>query len=110
MKYTKYSINVDNNYTPMNKAVINIKIDSQTKKQARKLAKAMGLSLSAVINRQLQQFIEIKQINFSAPYRMSKKLEKELGPIMDDIKKGRNLSKGLRTPEEIESYFAEKWR
>ena len=74
------------------KALLNVKVDLQTKKEAQKLAKEMGLSLSAVVNANLQQFLNVRHIYFSAPNKMSKKLEKTLEPIEADIKADRNMS------------------
>lgn len=50
----------------MRNEIINIKTDSATKKQARKIAEKLGLSLSTVINGYLKQFIRNQEANFSA--------------------------------------------
>jgi len=42
--------------------VINIKTDTKIKKEAKKVASEMGLTLSAVINAQLRQFVKNKSI------------------------------------------------
>ena len=54
-------------------AQINVKIDLRLKEKAQKVAAQMGLSLSAVVNRQLQDFIRQRRINFVHP-------EEELEP------------------------------
>ena len=62
------------------KTLLNVKVDLQTKKDAQKLAKEMGLSLSAVVNGNL------------------KSSEK-------DSQAGRNIDGPFSTIEEIRSYL-----
>ena len=87
------------------KTIINIKADKEVKKNAQKLAEELGLSLSAVINSQLKQFIRSRSLYISAIPRMTPGLENLLGEIEVDIKKGKNLSPEMTTVEEIESYL-----
>ncbi len=49
----------------MNTEVINIKVDLKTKKEAQRIAKEMGLSLSAVLHAFLRQFVRTKSIHFA---------------------------------------------
>ena|SRR5436305_1038059 len=49
----------------MNTASILVKTDPQVKKEAQETAKALGLSLSAVITRLLKEFVKTKAIRFS---------------------------------------------
>ncbi|MBI4118716.1 MAG: type II toxin-antitoxin system RelB/DinJ family antitoxin, partial [Parcubacteria group bacterium] len=48
------------------KTVINIKTDKDVKKNAQGVAEELGLSLSAVINAYLRQFVRNKEIHFTA--------------------------------------------
>lgn len=50
----------------MSYAVISIKVDPVTKREAQKLSERLGLSLSAVVKGFLKQFIKTKTITFSA--------------------------------------------
>lgn len=50
----------------MNDAVVTIKIDSQTKKEAQKTAQELGMPLSVVIKAFLKHFIRTKSVEFSA--------------------------------------------
>ena len=50
----------------MNDAVVTIKIDSQTKREAQKIAERLGMPLSVVIKAFLKQFIKTKTVEFSA--------------------------------------------
>jgi addiction module RelB/DinJ family antitoxin len=87
------------------KTVINIKADREVKINAQKLAKELGLSLSAVINAYLKQFLRTKAVDFSIAPRMTPELEKLLGPIEFDIKRGKNLSRPMSTAKDIDNYF-----
>ena len=52
----------------MQKAVINVKTDQQTKQEAQALAKSCGLTLSSLINIQLKQFINDRRLVIDAPW------------------------------------------
>lgn len=49
----------------MNTAIVNIKIDPKTKREAQRVASDLGLSLSAVIKGHIRQFIETREVHFS---------------------------------------------
>ena len=74
------------------KTIINIKADKEVKEKAKKLAEELGLSLSAVINSQLKQFIRNRSIFISSIPKMTPELEELLREVEIDIKEGRNLS------------------
>lgn len=46
-------------------AVINFKVDKKIKTQARKIAEAMGLNLSDVLNIYLRGFVKMKELHIS---------------------------------------------
>lgn len=50
----------------MSNTAIYVKTEIETKKEAQKVAKELGLSLSAVMNRLLKQFVKTKTLTFSA--------------------------------------------
>lgn len=50
----------------MSQTAIYIKTESETKQKAQKVAKQLGLSLSAIVNGFLKQFIKTKTVTFSA--------------------------------------------
>lgn len=54
----------------MNKVVVNIKTDLETKEAAQLLANELGLTLSALINTQLKQLIHQRRLVLDAPYPM----------------------------------------
>lgn len=74
------------------KTLINIKTDRDVKISAQKLAKELGLSLSAVINAYLKQFVRSQAVDFSVAPQMSPKLEKLLDQVEYDLARGRNIS------------------
>lgn len=87
------------------RTLINIKVEDDVKKQAKILASELGLSLSAVMNGLLKQFVRNKGVNLSLAPRMTKELEDYLDEIEDDIKNNRNLSPPMSTSKEIENYL-----
>ncbi|MBU4030683.1 type II toxin-antitoxin system RelB/DinJ family antitoxin [Patescibacteria group bacterium] len=88
------------------KTVINIKADRDVKIKARKIAEELGLSLSAVINAYLKQFVRNKSVYFSATPSMSKELEDILGGIDRDIKRKKNLSSVISDSKELNRYLS----
>lgn len=83
----------------MSQAAIYIKTESETKEKAQKVAKELGLSLSAVVNRYLKLFIKTKQITFNPSeeepsdylIKLMKKAQKDrkegkASPVFDNTK------------------------
>jgi len=87
------------------KTIINIKTDKEVKENAQKLAKALGLSLSSVLNASLRNFIRTREVYFSAIPRMIPEFERFLGKVEKDIKEKKNLSPAFSSPEEINDYL-----
>jgi len=89
----------------MDKTVINIKTDKEVKKNAKKIAEELGISLSDVINASLRNFIKTREIKFSAVPQMIPEFEKFLSGIESDIREKRNLSPALQSAKETEKYL-----
>lgn len=87
------------------KTVINIKTDKEVKKNAQELASQLGLSLSDVLNASLRNFIRTREVYFSSVPKMTPELERILGKVEEDIKKGRNLSPSFKNAEEMDKYL-----
>lgn len=71
-------------------AVINFKIDKKIKTQAQKIAEAMGLNLSDVLNIYLRGFVKIKELHISLN-------DEELNPsdeLLEAIREARKEYKG----------------
>lgn len=76
----------------MSKSVLIVKTDPRVKANAQRVAKEMGLSLSAVINAQLIEFSKTREITFSAEPRYNPRYVKELLALSRDAKTGKNFS------------------
>lgn len=87
------------------KTAINIKTDKEVKKTAQKLAEEFGLSLSAVLNAYLKNFIREKEIRFSIAPKMTPEFEELLKKIEADIKKKKNISPAFSSAKEIDKYL-----
>jgi len=77
----------------MSKAVINFKIDSEVKEEAQKLARELGMPLSALVNAQLRELIRTRTLNVSAEPRMSPYLENIIEGVERDRKIGKNITR-----------------
>ena len=87
------------------KTIINIKADKEVKREAAKIAEEMGLPLSTIVNAFLKQFIAERRVSFSAPLKLSKKLQKILRQADKDIKAGKNLSPVFQDIESAIKYL-----
>ena len=79
----------------MNKSILIVKTDPAVKAAAQRVAKDIGLSLSAVINAQLIAFAKSREITFHAEPRLNPRYVKELLALKRDADKGKNLSPGF---------------
>lgn len=73
----------------MNTAVINIRTNPKTKKQAQKVAEELGLSMSALINGFLKHLVKTKRVEFSVDEEPSEWMIQALKEAEEDIKAGR---------------------
>lgn len=87
------------------KTVINIKTDKEVKRNAKKLAEELGLSLSDVMNAALRNFIRSREVYVSSVPRMTPELERLLGVVEKDIKNGKNISPAFSSEKEIADYL-----
>jgi len=85
--------------------VIHIKVDNEVKENAARLAKCLGLSLSAVINASLRNFIRTRRVVFTDTPQMTPELEKLLSTVDDDIKRDKNRVGPFSTSDEIDTYL-----
>lgn len=70
------------------KTMLNIKTDSKLKKEAQKVAKEMGLSMSVLVNQSLKKLVETRSITFQAPLIPNAKTAKILDKAIKEIKVG----------------------
>lgn len=88
------------------KTVINIKADKEVKESAQKIAADLGFTLSALVNAYLKNFTRTKTVFFSVEEDIrGTKLEKLLGKVEQDIKKGKNISKEFHSVKEAIRYL-----
>lgn len=76
----------------MNTAVINLKIDVKTKKEAQKIAEELGVSLSSIIKSQLRQLVRTKKAILSTEEEPTEWMLNALKESREDIKAGRVVS------------------
>lgn len=73
------------------KTVTSIKIDTDTKERATKLAAKMGLSLSSVINANLKKFVLDRRVSFSVEPDLNKKSKAALREALSEIRDSKQL-------------------
>lgn len=93
----------------MNTTVINIKTSPVVKSKAQAIAEELGLSLSAVINALLKQFVRTKSINISLKEDPSPYMIKALKESAEDIKKGR-VSPSFTNAQDAISWLSDNKR
>lgn len=71
------------------KTQINLKIDSNIKKNAQKRAKELGLSLSSVVNATLGQFARTGELELSVAPKMTPYLEELVKEARKEYKLGK---------------------
>lgn len=69
-----------------------IKIDTELKVEIQKLAKNMGLSVSAIIENKLREVALERRVVFEETLMPNAHFAKELRGIEEDIRHGRNMS------------------
>lgn len=89
----------------MSQIPVTIKIDADLKQDAQKLAKSLGLSLSAIIENKLRQAVRERRIVFEEELIPNEETTKELHRIEADVKAGRNLSGPFTSDEELERHL-----
>ena len=82
----------------INTTIINIKTDPRIKKQAQAVASDLGLSLSAVINAYLRQFVRDKRVEYDMEAHPSPRLIKAIKEAEKDYKEGKTY--GFNSNEE----------
>lgn len=85
--------------------MINIKADREVKREAQRLAKELGLSLSAVVGASLRQFIRDREVRLSVGLEPSSYLKNILRKVEKDVRTGKNFSGPFRTAEEIRRHL-----
>lgn len=87
----------------MQTAVINLRVEPQTKEKAQIVARQLGLSLSAVIEGFLAHLIRTKTIHFSLKEEPTEYMLQALKESKEDIKAGRVVS--FKNPDKALQYL-----
>jgi len=77
----------------MNTAVLNIKIDPETKQKLKTFAAQVGLPVSALMNAQIKQMLRNGKVEFSTTLEPTPYLEEVMRKAEADYKAGRNVTK-----------------
>lgn len=73
------------------KTTTSIKLDTEVKRKAAKLAKQLGLSLSCVINTSLKTFVNERRVVFSVTPEFNEKTKKKMSELHRDAINGKNI-------------------
>lgn len=87
----------------MQTAVINLRVEPQTKEKAQIVARQLGLSLSAVIEGFLAHLIRTKTVHFSLKEEPTEYMLQALKESKEDIKAGRVVS--FKNPDKALFYL-----
>lgn len=87
------------------KTVLNVKVDDKLKTEAQKLAKQLGIPLSTVVNANLVQFVNSRELTISALPQINPAVEADLKAIEADIKAKKNLSSTFGSTSELGDYL-----
>jgi len=88
----------------MSSVVINVKTQPETKTRAKEIANELGLSLSAVVNVLLREFVKSKKLSVSTEEKPSKYLITVMKQARKEYKKG-NSSPAFKTGEEAVAFL-----
>lgn len=81
--------------------MLSIKIDKTLKQEAQKVAQALGVSLNAVINQNIREFVDARTVTFSNHPMPHKKTIALLNKISSDAKKGKHMVGPFYTAEDM---------
>lgn len=88
----------------MNTSAIYIKTDPKVKKEAQKVARELGFSLSSLLNAWMRQFINTKTVTFSVGEEPSEYLKKSIKQARKNWEEGKT-SPTFKTGEEAVAWL-----
>ncbi len=83
--------------------LLTVRTDSRIKKEAARVAEALGFSLSSVINGYLRKLIKTRRIDFSESYEPTPYLKRVIKQVEKDYKEGKYIS--FEKPEDALRYL-----
>lgn len=84
----------------MAKTVLNVKVDKETKEQARALANELGLPLSTIIHANLKEFIRTGKVVFSLEPEFKSRVWTQIQRSSKEAREGKNTSPAFTSAEE----------
>ncbi|MBI3633167.1 MAG: hypothetical protein HY226_02650 [Candidatus Vogelbacteria bacterium] len=81
------------------------KTDKRLKEEAQRVAKEMGLPLSAYLNEQLRGLVLTRQANFRAPLVPNKKTVAYLRRVLKDADEGKNMSPVFTSTQDMDQWL-----
>ncbi|KKT41570.1 hypothetical protein A2W54_00910 [Candidatus Giovannonibacteria bacterium RIFCSPHIGHO2_02_43_13] len=90
------------------KTLINVKADKEVKENAQKIAEALGLPLSSIINAYLKEFIRDQAVRFSVEPQLRPEVARLLLKASSDYKRKKNTSGIFETWTEAKKYLRDQ--
>lgn len=81
--------------------MLSIKIDKKLKVKAQKVAHALGVSLNAVINQNIKEFIDERQVTFTDHPMLNKRAQRILARLSKDAREGKNMAGPFNSMDEM---------
>ena len=85
----------------MNKTILNIKTDPQTKQQIQEFAAELGVPVSTIMNAQIKQMLRDRKIVLSTELEPTPYLVKIMEQVEEDLKTGKNITKTYSKEEAL---------
>lgn len=83
----------------MNKTILNIKTDPQTKQQIQAFAAELGVPVSVILNAQIKQMLRDRKIILSTELEPSPYLVKIMEQVEADLAAGKNMTRTMNAKE-----------
>lgn len=80
---------------------LNVKIDSQVKRELRDFANEVGVPVSSLINGSIRQMLRDRRVVFSTTLEPTASFATDLKRIEGDVKAGRNVSKHYSSVDDM---------
>ncbi len=81
--------------------MLSIKINKSVKEQAQELSHILGVSLNAVVNGYIKEFISERKVTFADHPMPNARTLKILKKLSDDAHKGRNMAGPFNSMEDM---------
>lgn len=92
------------------KTTMHIKVDKDVKDRSQRLATRMGLSVSAIVNASLRNFVRTEVFSVSAGEEMTPFMEQWLAEIEKDKSTGRNISGPFHSIADLKRHLSRQTR